>query len=149
MSKTVRIANGQGFWGDSIDAPVRLIEYGKIDYLTLDYLAEVTLSIMQKQKRKNPALGYATDFVDLMARTLPIIKAKGIRVIANGGGVNPEACRAAIRRGGVTDKEPTLSDIERALYRPDARIFELTPASNVTTVAGRHRRPKFRWTIAD
>ena len=60
-----------------------------------------------------------------------------------------EACRAAIRRGGVTDKEPTLSDIERALYRPDARIFELTPASNVTTVAGRHRRPKFRWTIAD
>lgn len=96
MPKIVRIANGQGFWGDSIDAPVRLIEYGKIDYLNLDYLAEVTLSIMQKQKRKNPALGYATDFVDLMARTLPMIKAKGIRVIANAGGVNPEACRAAI-----------------------------------------------------
>lgn len=96
MPKTVRIANGQGFWGDSIDAPVRLVEYGRIDYLNLDYLAEVTLSIMQKQKRRNPALGYATDFVDLMARTLPMIKAKGIRVIANAGGVNPEACRAAI-----------------------------------------------------
>ena len=53
MPKTIRIANGQGFWGDSIDAPVRLIEYGRIDYLNLDYLAEVTLSIMQKQKRKN------------------------------------------------------------------------------------------------
>ncbi|HJW08044.1 MAG TPA: acyclic terpene utilization AtuA family protein, partial [Holophagaceae bacterium] len=89
MSKTIRIANGQGFWGDSIDAPVRLVEYGNIDYLTLDYLAEVTLSIMQKQKRKDPKLGYATDFVDLMARTLPQIKAKGIRVIANAGGVNP------------------------------------------------------------
>jgi Acyclic terpene utilisation family protein AtuA len=96
MSRVIRIANGQGFWGDSIDAPVRLIEYGKIDYLTLDYLAEVTLSIMQKQKRKDPKLGYATDFVDLMARTLPQIKAKGIRVIANAGGVNPEACRTAI-----------------------------------------------------
>ncbi len=96
MPKTVRIANGQGFWGDSVDAPVRLVEYGRIDYLNLDYLAEVTLSIMQKQKRKNPALGYATDFVDLMARTLPMLKAKGIRVIANAGGVNPEACRAAI-----------------------------------------------------
>lgn len=96
MPRTVRIANGQGFWGDSIDAPARLVEYGRIDYLNLDYLAEVTLSIMQKQKRKNPALGYATDFVDLMARTLPMIKAKGIRVIANAGGVNPEACRTAI-----------------------------------------------------
>ena len=96
MSKLVRIANGQGFWGDSIDAPVRLVEAGGIDYLTLDYLAEVTLSIMQKQRRKDPQLGYATDFVDLMKRVLPQLKAKGIRVVANAGGVNPEACRAAV-----------------------------------------------------
>ena len=96
MSKLVRIANGQGFWGDSIDAPVRLVEAGNIDYLTLDYLAEVTLSIMQKQRRKDPQLGYATDFVDLMKRTLPQLKAKGIRVVANAGGVNPEACRTAV-----------------------------------------------------
>ena len=96
MSKVVRIANGQGFWGDSIDAPVRLVEAGGIDYLTLDYLAEVTLSIMQKQRRKDPQLGYATDFVDLMKRVLPQLKAKGIRVVANAGGVNPEACRAAV-----------------------------------------------------
>ncbi len=96
MSKLVRIANGQGFWGDSIDAPVRLVEAGGIDYLTLDYLAEVTLSIMQKQRRKDPQQGYATDFVDLMKRVLPMLKAKGIRVVANAGGVNPEACRAAV-----------------------------------------------------
>ena len=106
MSKLVRIANGQGFWGDSIDAPVRLVEAGGIDYLTLDYLAEVTLSIMQKQRRKDPQLGYATDFVDLMRRVLPQLKAKGIRVVANAGGVNPEACRAAVlavaRQLGVT-----------------------------------------------
>jgi hypothetical protein len=96
MPKLVRIANGQGFWGDSIDAPVRLVEAGGIDYLTLDYLAEVTLSIMQKQRRKDPRLGYATDFVELMKRVLPQLKAKGIRVVANAGGVNPEACRAAV-----------------------------------------------------
>ena len=54
MKKTIKIANGQGFWGDSIDAPYNLIKYGNIDYLTLDYLAEVTLSIMQRQKIKNP-----------------------------------------------------------------------------------------------
>jgi Acyclic terpene utilisation family protein AtuA len=96
VSKLVRIANGQGFWGDSVDAPVRLVEGGGIDYLTLDYLAEVTLSIMQKQRRKDPRLGYATDFVDLMRRVLPLLKARGVRVVANAGGVNPEACRGAV-----------------------------------------------------
>ena len=54
MSNIIRIGNGQGFWGDSIDAPVRLAKDGPLDYLTLDYLAEVTLSIMQMQKLKNP-----------------------------------------------------------------------------------------------
>ena len=96
MAKVIRIANGQGFWGDSIDAPVHLVEYGKFDYLTLDYLAEVTLSIMHKQKRKDPSLGYATDFITLMGRILPDLKKKGIRVIANAGGVNPRACREAL-----------------------------------------------------
>src|SRR2546428_11915541 len=87
----IRIATGQGFWGDSVDAPVALVETGGIDYLTLDYLAEVTMSIMQRQKRKDPLLGYATDFVDLMRRVLPACKEKGIRVVANAGGVNPAA----------------------------------------------------------
>ena len=94
--RILRIANGQGFWGDSIDAPVRLIEEGPLDYLTLDYLAEVTMSIMQKLKRRDPTQGYATDFVDLVRRILPAVRERGIRVIANAGGVNPEACRAAL-----------------------------------------------------
>ncbi|MCP3980267.1 MAG: DUF1446 domain-containing protein [bacterium] len=96
MKNLVRVANGQGFWGDSIDAPVRLIEEGPLDYLTLDYLAEVTMSIMQKLRRRDPAQGYATDFIQLVRRTLPTLRAKGVRVIANAGGVNPEACRAAL-----------------------------------------------------
>jgi hypothetical protein len=94
--KIVRIANGQGFWGDSVDAPVRLVEGGPLDYLTLDYLAEVTMSIMQKQRQRDPDRGYATDFVDLIRRILPTLREKGIRVVANAGGVNPEACRRAL-----------------------------------------------------
>ena len=71
--RIVRIANGQGFWGDSVDAPVRLIEEGPLDYLTLDYLSEVTMSIMQKLRRRDPEKGYATDFIELIRRTLPTI----------------------------------------------------------------------------
>ncbi len=94
--RRIRIANGQGFWGDSVDAPVRLIEEGPLDYLTLDYLAEVTMSILQKQKRRDPARGYATDFVQLIDRVLPALRAKGVKVVANAGGVNPSACRQAL-----------------------------------------------------
>ncbi|MEO8502839.1 MAG: acyclic terpene utilization AtuA family protein [Acidobacteriota bacterium] len=94
--RTVRIANGQGFWGDNVDAPLELLRGGPIDYLGMDYLAEVTLSIMMRQKLKNPALGYATDFVDFMRRALPDVHSKGVRVITNAGGLNPAACRARL-----------------------------------------------------
>ena len=92
--KNIRVANGQGFWGDSVDAPAKLIDYGNIDYLTLDYLAEVTMSIMQRQKKKNPENGgYATDFVRLVDSTIHEILDNNIKIIANAGGVNPEACK--------------------------------------------------------
>jgi len=94
--RTLRIANGQGFWGDSVDAPLRLVEEGPLDYLTLDYLAEVTMSILQKQRRRDPRAGYAGDFVDLIRRILPTLRKKGIRVVANAGGVNADGCRAAL-----------------------------------------------------
>lgn len=59
----IRIANGQGFWGDWLEAPVRLVDEGPIDFLVLDYLAEITMSILQKQKLEDPAFGYARDFL--------------------------------------------------------------------------------------
>src|SRR4029077_1844953 len=79
----IRIANGQGFWGDWLEAPVRLVEQGPIDYLALDYLAEVTMSIVQKQKQENPALGYARDFPPLIARTEKMMRDRNVKVIAN------------------------------------------------------------------
>ena len=92
----IRIANGQGFWGDSLEAPVEQVRRGPLDYLTLDYLAEVTMSILQKQRARDPKLGYARDFVEMIGRVLPELKERRIRVIANAGGVNPKACCDAI-----------------------------------------------------
>ena len=95
--ETIRIACGQGFWGDMLDAPVRQVNEGPIDYLMLDYLAEVTMSIMQKQRARDPRAGYARDFVPLMREILPACVERDIRVTANAGGVNPSGCAEAVR----------------------------------------------------
>ncbi len=99
------MASGQGFWGDDLEAPVRQVEGGGIDYLMLDYLAEVTMSIMQKQRSRDPAAGYARDFVPLMERIFARCVADGVRVVTNAGGVNPSGCAEALveagRRAGV------------------------------------------------
>jgi hypothetical protein len=96
MKQNIRIAAGQGFWGDLPDAPVRQVEGGPIDYLMLDYLAEVTMSIMQKQKARDPNAGYARDFIPLMKRILPACIERGIKVTANAGGVNVRGCANAL-----------------------------------------------------
>lgn len=93
---SVRVAAGQGFWGDWLEAPVRQVEGGPIDYLMMDYLAEVTMSIMQKQKSRDPNAGYARDFVPLIERILPTLVSKRIRVTSNAGGVNPRGCAEAV-----------------------------------------------------
>jgi len=100
QKKVVRVASGQGFWGDDLEAPVRQVEGGPIDYLMLDYLAEVTMSIMQKQRSRDPSAGYARDFVPLMKRIFPTCIDNGIRVVTNAGGVNPEGCAEALVEAG-------------------------------------------------
>jgi hypothetical protein len=106
--RLVRVAAGQGFWGDWLEAPRRQVEGGDIDYLMLDYLAEVTMSILQKQKERDPNMGYARDFVGAIESVLPAIAERGVRVVANAGGVNPPACADAIRqvaeKHGVANK---------------------------------------------
>lgn len=96
MKPLIRIASGQGFWGDLLRAPVDQVRKGPIDYLVMDYLAEVTMSILQKQKRKDSRLGYAKDLIPLLAEILPDCVKRSIKVITNGGGVNPESCSEAI-----------------------------------------------------
>jgi hypothetical protein len=105
---TVRVAGGQGFWGDWLEAPYRQVTGGPIDFLMMDYLAEVTMSILQKQKSRDSSRGYATDFITQMDRILPTIVERGIKVIANAGGVNPRGCARALadiaRRRGLAGK---------------------------------------------
>ncbi len=96
MRDKVLVGNGQGFWGDSPDTPWEMITRGPLDYLTLDYLAEVTMSIMMRQKLRDSSRGYATDFLGFLERGLPVLMDKGIRVVTNAGGLNPRACRAKI-----------------------------------------------------
>ena len=95
-SHTIRIASGQGFWGDRLDAPIEQVRNGPIDYLMMDYLAEVTMSILQKQKSRDPGQGYARDFVPLMEELFPDLLERNIRVVTNAGGVNLEGCRDAL-----------------------------------------------------
>ena len=123
--RTVRIAAGQGFWGDWLEAPVRQVQGGPIDYLVLDYLAEVTMSILQKQRSRDPNAGYARDFVSQMERILPDVAERGVRVISNAGGVNPRGCaeavRAAAERLGVGER------IRIALVTGDDLLDRLDP----------------------
>jgi hypothetical protein len=108
MTQSVRVAGGQGFWGDWLEAPWRQLTGGPVDFLMMDYLAEVTMSILQKQKSRDPSLGYAKDFIPLMERLLPELVARKVRVTTNAGGVNPHACATAVadvaRRLGFAGK---------------------------------------------
>jgi hypothetical protein len=117
----IRIASGQGFWGDLPEAPINQVKKGPVDYLVMDYLAEVTMSIMQKQKMKNSEYGYARDFVHVVEQILPDISDRGIKVISNAGGVNPEACKDAlleiIAKQGVEDIRVAVVDGDDILDR--------------------------------
>lgn len=95
--KIVRIGGASGFWGDSSLGALQLAQSGKVDYLMFDYLAEVTMSLLVRARQKDPAQGYATDFVGVVKALLKDIKANGLRIVANAGGVNPIGCAAVLR----------------------------------------------------
>src|SRR5262245_55298106 len=96
--RRVRIGNGCGFWGDNLDAPVRLARDGRLDYLTLEYLAELTMSILALLKQRDPAAGYAHDFLDVVQRLTPTLRDQpGLKVVTNAGGMNPRSCAAMAR----------------------------------------------------
>ncbi len=136
MKSKVRVAGGQGFWGDSLDAPRQQVEGGEIDYLMLDYLAEVTMSILQKQKERDQSMGYARDFIGAMESVMPAVLERGVRVVANAGGVNPPACASAVReivsKSGSSDKlRIAVVTGDDLLGRLDGLIESGHPLSNM------------------
>ena len=138
QDRIVRVASGQGFWGDWLDAPRRQVEGGPVDYLMLDYLAEVTMSILQKQKERDPAMGYARDFIGAMESVLPAVTERGVRVVANAGGVNPVACAHAVlevarSRGAAGKLRVGVVTGDDLLPHLDALIEAGHPLSNMET----------------
>lgn len=127
MSRIVRVGCGGGMWGDDLEAPRRLAEGGPLDYLMLDYLAEVTMSILQKQRSRDPKAGYAKDFPATVASVLPWIAGGSLKVMADAGGVNPRACAEAVLsavRGvpggekvyvGIVSGDDLLPELDRLL----------------------------------
>ena len=111
-SAPFRIASGQGFWGDLARAPIDQARGGPIDVLVMDYLAEVTMSIMQKQRARNPKAGYATDFVKMVERVLPRCIEQNIKILANAGGVNAPGGNGSVDWSDETpsDDDETIED---------------------------------------
>jgi hypothetical protein len=92
----ISIGGGQGFWGDSPDAAIHMVKNADLNYLACDYLAELTLSIMQRQKMKNPATGFARDFAALMDEIMSVAKEKGTKVLSDAGGMNVDGLATAL-----------------------------------------------------
>ena len=121
---TLKIGNAGGYWGDDPQALLRQVEGGHLDYITMDFLAEVTMSIMQKQRARDSSLGYAKDFLVMLRDVLPQLLDQGTCLITNAGGVHPEACAAAIEELG---KELGLKPKISVVYGDDIldRLAEL------------------------
>lgn len=130
MKSIVRIANAGGYWGDDPEALYRQVTGGPIDYVTMDFLAEITMVILQRQKARSPKAGYAYDFIEQLRTALPAIVDRGVGVIVNAGGIHPAACAEAVeeicRSAGVSlpiglvdgdDILPRLDDFESTAQR--------------------------------
>lgn len=130
MSRVLKVANASAFWGDSPDAAARLVaaEPG-LDFLTLDYLAEVSLSIMAIVRAKDPTAGYARDFVDVMRSLVPHYQRGGkTRIVTNAGGLDPARCAEAV---GAVLHEHDLSHLKVALVTGDDVLPYFRPAAPV------------------
>jgi hypothetical protein len=138
MAKVVRIGNGCGFWGDNLDAPILLARHGRLDYLTLEYLAELTMSILALQRQRNPQAGFATDFLDVLERLTPVLREQpGLKIITNAGGMNPVGCaaraRAVLDAAGLADRRIAVVTGDDLLPELDSLLSAGHPLTNLDT----------------
>ena len=136
--KRVRIGNGCGFWGDNLDAPRELAEHGRLDYLTLEYLAELTMSILALQKQRHPEAGYASDFLDALHQLTPILQRQPqLKIITNAGGINPHSCavraRALLDQAGMHSRRIAIVHGDDLLPRLDELLAQGHPFTNLDT----------------
>jgi hypothetical protein len=137
---TIRIGNGCGFWGDNLDAPIELAAQGRLDVLTLEYLAELTMSILVLQKQRNPQAGFAADFLDVLGRLTPHLAAQPkLQVVTNAGGMNPPACAAQARtildQAGLSSRKIGVISGDDLLPKLDELLAAGHPFTNLDTGA--------------
>ncbi len=137
MGKRVRLGAGSGFWGDALDPADELVERGELDYLCLEYLAELTMALLQRQKLKRPDMGYVPDAVKAILQFLPRAKVRGLRLISNGGGVNPRAAAERIAEGaraaGLTGTRIAVVEGDDMLGKLDGLIAQGVVLRNMDT----------------
>jgi hypothetical protein len=137
MKKTVRIGSGGGFWGDALDPAVELLKKGKLDYLSFDFLAELTMALLQRLRSKNPQAGYVPDAVDYMRALMPLAREAGTTLVSNGGGVNPmEAGKKiveAARQLGLTGTKIGVIEGDDVLHRLDEIVASGVSLVNLDT----------------
>jgi hypothetical protein len=138
----LRIGCGGGFWGDSEEGPGQLVRSGGIDVLVMDYLAEITMALLARLKARDPRAGYVPDVIPLLGRLAPELRERGIRVVVNAGGINPEGCRDALEAEFARVGVP-LGDRGGRGRRPHARPAR-SPPSRDARYGDRHAHPRAR-----
>jgi hypothetical protein len=137
MKSVVRLGSGSGFWGDALDPAVELLERAELDYLSLDYLAELTMALLQRQRLKNPQEGYIPDIVPHMTALMPLARDKGTRIVCNGGGANPrggaERVRALARELGLGGSRIALIEGDDVVDRIDEFLAAGIALTNMET----------------
>jgi len=137
MNKVIRLGAGSGFWGDAMDPAMELLERGELDYLCFDFLAELTMALLQRQKLKNPQGGYVPDAVTYMNSMLRMARDSGTKLISNGGGVNPRAAAERIAEGaraaGLQGTRVALVEGDDLLHRLDELIAQGVRLENMDT----------------
>jgi len=136
--RLVRIGNGCGFWGDNLDAPILLAQHGRLDYLTLDYLAELTMSILALQKQRDPQAGYASDFLNVLERLCPTLHDQpSLKVVTNAGGMNPIGCAAkakeVLKGFGLESRKVAIVTGDDLFPRLDELMSAGHPFANLDT----------------
>lgn len=137
MSKVVRLGAGSGFWGDAMDPALELLREGNLDYLCFDFLAELTMALLQRQKLKNPEAGYVPDAVAYTNAMLSLARERGTRLISNGGGVNPRAAAERMaegaRKAGLQGTRIALVEGDDLLGKLDTLLAQGVPLVNMDT----------------
>jgi hypothetical protein len=138
--KRVRVGNGCGFWGDNLDAPIHLVADGRLNYLTLEYLAELTMSILALQRQRDPQAGYAHDFLTVLRQLTPhLLKQPQLKIVTNAGGMNPGACarqaQAILQEQGIRDYPVAEVSGDDLLPHLDPLLVNGHPLTNLDTGA--------------